>query len=308
VTDNGATFSVVIPAHNEAEDVRAAILASLAQTVLPVEVVVVDDASTDGTAEIVEALAHAHPEIHLVRLITNRGAAVARNTGIRAASGDVVVFVDADAVPPRDFIQRLRPLYQRGADMVSVESRIQNLESTVARFAQAVHERHFGPRHRDRVGFTQAFSCRRAAALEVEFPEVMPGCGGEDGAFFDRLVSHGYRPTKDFTIVVPHVVPDSRSGFARQWRGRGRSVPFYEVKILGRTLRRTFARRLAATLVSSLQTIAIVPNVLLALRLASRSNRGYRDTGRFWVIAHVWIFSQRRGEWRGLFELARGRV
>jgi hypothetical protein len=219
-----------------------------------------------------------------------------------------VLFVDADARPPRDLIQRLYPLYEQGADMVSVESRIQNLECTTARFAQALHERVFGPSHRDRVGFTQAFSCRRIAALDVEFPEVMPGCGGEDGAFYDRLVARGYRPAQDFTIVVPHLVPGSRSGFARQWRGRGRSVPFYEVRILGKSFQTTLVRRLAATILSVAQTIAIVPNILLALSLSRRSAPGLRDVGRFWVIAHLWIFSQRRGEWRGIYDLARGRA
>ena len=85
-------ISVVIPAYNAERCIARAIRSVLAQTRPAKEIVVVDDGSTDGTAEAVRAFGDA------VRLIQqpNAGASVARNTGIEAAIGDWIAFIDAD--------------------------------------------------------------------------------------------------------------------------------------------------------------------------------------------------------------------
>src|SRR5687768_9155644 len=88
------SFSVVIPAHN-AERTLGAVLASIAgQEPAPAEVIVVDDASSDRTAEIAEAAG-----ARVLRNETPLLAGGARNRGWEAARGDVVVFIDSDAVP-----------------------------------------------------------------------------------------------------------------------------------------------------------------------------------------------------------------
>jgi glycosyltransferase involved in cell wall biosynthesis len=85
--------SVVIPAYNHARYVGEAIRSVLAQTFQDFEVIVVDDGSTDETGEVVAALKE--PRITYVRQ-SNRGQAAARNTGIRASSGEYVAFLDDD--------------------------------------------------------------------------------------------------------------------------------------------------------------------------------------------------------------------
>ena len=86
-------FSVVIPLYNKARYVEAAVRSVLAQTLPALEVIVVDDGSTDGGAERVEALGY--ERVHVVRQ-KNAGVSVARNHGISLARGDWVVFLDAD--------------------------------------------------------------------------------------------------------------------------------------------------------------------------------------------------------------------
>lgn len=89
-------LSVVIPAFNVGHCLRAVLDALAAQTLTP-EVVVVDDASTDGTADI----ARSHPVVdRLIRLPARLGAASARNVGTAAAAGSTIVFLDADMVLP----------------------------------------------------------------------------------------------------------------------------------------------------------------------------------------------------------------
>lgn len=107
----GGRLSVVIPAYDNAAHVRASVESMLWQTRRPDEILVIDDASRDDTATIVEALAGEHPAIRLVRLPENRGAYFARNLGLAAARGDFVAFHDADDFAhPQRLERALAPL------------------------------------------------------------------------------------------------------------------------------------------------------------------------------------------------------
>lgn len=85
------TVSVVIPCYNATLFVAAAIASVKSQTALPSEIIVVDDGSTDGSAEVAASI----PGVTVVR-IANSGPSAARNAGVQAASADVIVFLDAD--------------------------------------------------------------------------------------------------------------------------------------------------------------------------------------------------------------------
>jgi glycosyltransferase involved in cell wall biosynthesis len=87
--------SVVIPVYNAASTIEATLQSVLAQDYEPFEVIVVDDESTDASAEIVKS----HPEVRYLRQ-RNGGPNVARNTGVDAAAGEFIAFVDADDVVP----------------------------------------------------------------------------------------------------------------------------------------------------------------------------------------------------------------
>ncbi|MFY1632111.1 glycosyltransferase [Solwaraspora sp. WMMB335] len=86
--------SVVIPAYNSARTLAACLAAVYAQSHPPAEVIVADDASTDATREIAGEF-----PVRLLTTPVNRGPAAARNRGIRASTGEVVFFVDADCAP-----------------------------------------------------------------------------------------------------------------------------------------------------------------------------------------------------------------
>lgn len=88
--------SVVISACNSADTILRAIASAWKQDYRPIEVIVVDDASTDGTQELVCSISHR--DLRVIALSTKRGAAMARNTGIQAALGKYVAFLDADDV------------------------------------------------------------------------------------------------------------------------------------------------------------------------------------------------------------------
>lgn len=87
--------SVVIPCYRCSATVGRAVASVFAQSQPPLEVIVVDDASNDGTAAVLEQLAR-EPRVRVISLARNGGAAAARNAGWDAARGEFVAFLDAD--------------------------------------------------------------------------------------------------------------------------------------------------------------------------------------------------------------------
>jgi glycosyltransferase involved in cell wall biosynthesis len=88
--------SVVIPCYRCAATVGRAVRSALAQTLAPAEVILVDDASGDGTGGALAALRREHGAVRVVELPENRGPASARNAGWESARGELVAFLDAD--------------------------------------------------------------------------------------------------------------------------------------------------------------------------------------------------------------------
>ena len=88
--------SIVMPLFNDEEYVRAALESCLAQTLTEIEILAVDDASTDATASIVEEYERKDPRVHLIRQPENLSAFQARRAGIEVASAPYVLFLDGD--------------------------------------------------------------------------------------------------------------------------------------------------------------------------------------------------------------------
>ena len=88
--------SVIIPAYNAASFVERAVKSALGQTMVDIEVILVDDGSTDGTAEIAARIAEADDRLRLVSLEENRGVSAARNAALGHSKGEWVAVLDAD--------------------------------------------------------------------------------------------------------------------------------------------------------------------------------------------------------------------
>jgi dolichyl-phosphate beta-glucosyltransferase len=112
-------WSVVIPAFNEAQRLPPfleKVVAYFEGRDEPYEVIVVDDGSTDGTAEIVGA--RHLTAVRVLRLTANAGKGAAVRAGMLAARGAYRVFADADGATPIEELKRLEPMLVAGADVV----------------------------------------------------------------------------------------------------------------------------------------------------------------------------------------------
>ena len=104
--------SIIIPAFNCAHLIGNAVGSAQAQSAGRIEIIVVDDASTDGTAAVVEGLAARDARVRLLRMERNAGPGAARNAGLDAAGGEWVALLDAD---DRYHPQRLQRLLEAAA-------------------------------------------------------------------------------------------------------------------------------------------------------------------------------------------------
>jgi glycosyltransferase involved in cell wall biosynthesis len=87
---------VIVPAYNAARSLPTALASARDQSLRDIEILVVDDASRDRTHEIARSIASTDPRVRVIRRTTNGGPSAARNTGLQAAKGTWIAFLDAD--------------------------------------------------------------------------------------------------------------------------------------------------------------------------------------------------------------------
>jgi glycosyltransferase involved in cell wall biosynthesis len=108
-------LSVIVCAHNEARFLPACLHSLLAQTRVPDEILVVNNASTDETRAVAQQIPH-------VRVVDEprKGLVVARETGRRAATGDILVYLDADCRAPLTWVERIERRFLAAPDLLAL--------------------------------------------------------------------------------------------------------------------------------------------------------------------------------------------
>lgn len=185
-------ISVVIPAYNQAEFVEEAVQSILDQTIQDFEILIVNDASTDRTAEVLARLTD--PRIRVLSHAQNRGLPAARNTGMNASLGAFIALLDADDYyHPQKFEKHLRFFADHPEISVTYNARFELHHSS-----RKIRDIYNPPPTAGLKDFVLGFPfspsdmvMRRDAAARVHFFDENMRCGGEDLDFPCRLALEG---------------------------------------------------------------------------------------------------------------------
>lgn len=221
-------FSVVVCTYNGAATLKDCLDGVTSLRYPSYEVIVVDDGSTDETAEIA-----ARYDVNLVR-IENSGLAHARNVGFEASSGEIVAYIDDDARPDPDWLTYLAYAFTVRQDGAIGGPNVPSPDDGVV--ARCVANAPGGPTHvllSDREaehlpGCNMAF--RRAAFEAVNGFDPRFRAAGDDVDICWRLQEHGWTLGYSAPAMVWHRRRSTVRGYLRQQRGYGRAEALLERK------------------------------------------------------------------------------
>lgn len=210
-----SSTSVIIASYNEERTISACLESLSQQTVLPKEIIVVDDGSIDNTVKIVRQCIKGSLTHQLINASTHSGAGAARNLGAKKASGDILVFVDADMRFASDFLAILtEPICSKSAKGTFWRNEfVSNWNNWCARFWN-YRRGQFVPRTIP-ASYPKVSPVFRAIARE-EFQRV-DGYSQDRGYNDDWTLSEklGYK-AKSTPAVVYHENPDDLSSVFTQ--------------------------------------------------------------------------------------------
>jgi len=207
--------SIIIPAYNEEKDIKD-VLDSIMRQTYPkekIETIVIDDKSTDKTAEI----AKKYP----VKLIKgqHKGVGAARNLGIKNATGDIILFVDADQVLDKNYVKEIVSCFKEDVAGVSGFEKLYNTKSLIAKLSYL----------KKRLGYETAKliplgAVRKSVIKEIGY--IDPKYGMYDDWEFAKRVSEKHKIVRTKKAIFYHKEPDSIKRIYRQCKWTGKSTIF----------------------------------------------------------------------------------
>lgn len=208
-------LSVVVPVHNSRKTLEECLGALFGSDCRDFEVIVVDDGSTDDSADIVKKF-----PCRLITLKPNKGVAAARNRGVREARNEIVLFVDGDVVVRPDSLSRVMSFFSTNNDsdgvsgIYSVRNRFGNFLSQYKHLIVCYRERLCEDASRD--SFKCSFvALKRSIFQKHAFDESFKKASIEDIEFGRELASEGYRIALDKSNDVEHVKDYTLRSFVR---------------------------------------------------------------------------------------------
>ncbi|MCD4655798.1 glycosyltransferase [bacterium] len=186
-------ISVIIPVFNGADYVDKCLISLGKQSISRncYEIIVVDDGSNDGTPEKVKSICD-----KLIQ-IENSGPAVARNRGAQSASGQILLFTDADCIPEPDWIEKMSAPFQKETVSGTKGAYLTYQTQIIARFIQSEYESKYNYMSKHKfIDFIDTYSAgfRRNIFLKLGgFNENFPGASVEDQEFSFRMAEAGYK-------------------------------------------------------------------------------------------------------------------
>jgi glycosyltransferase involved in cell wall biosynthesis len=229
--DSMPKVSIVLPAHNEENEIESAIREMIKQTYRNREIIVVDDGSSDNTLKTASAAIQGLSDVRMVEA-KHGGPSYARNLGFRESSGTVIFFGECDCVYDADYVEKAvaalnenpdagavcltgAPLVTRSTlatDCIELENKVQH---------KLLNEGKIKPFY--------AWVFRRGALEKAGgFDEKL--FQAEDKDLFGRVVRSGYKIAWVPGVHWKHKRSETLSSLSRKWFVRGKTRVLYSVK------------------------------------------------------------------------------
>jgi len=260
-------ISVVVPAHNAGQTIGECLKSLLTQSEPQewYEIIVVDDGSTDDTRQLVQRYA--------VTLLDqpHEGPAAARNRGVAASKGEVILFTDADCAPAPDWIDEMARPFQ-DQDVVGVKGAYRTQQRGVLpRFVQCEYEERYERMAKlKQIDFIDTYSAgyrRQIFLAEGGFDTAYPNASVEDQEFSFRLAERGYKMVFNPRAVVYHRHPET----VRAYFGRKFNIGYWKVRVLRSHPQKAMRDSHTPQILKVQMALALVLLPLLALALALSS-------------------------------------
>jgi cellulose synthase/poly-beta-1,6-N-acetylglucosamine synthase-like glycosyltransferase len=206
--------SVIIPAYNAGQTIKSCLDALRAQDIdASYEIIVVDDCSDDQTASLA-----ADPDLAFIQHDQRRGAAAARNSGIKASQGEIICFTDADCVPKSNWLREILAPFSDQNTSGCKGTYATNQKKVVARFVQLEYEDKYDLLEKQtQIDFIDTYSAayRREVLQDNNgFDEKFTYLEDQELSF--RLAAKGYKMVFQPQAAVYHHHADSLVAYARK--------------------------------------------------------------------------------------------
>jgi glycosyltransferase involved in cell wall biosynthesis len=287
--------SVIVPVRDRRAMLRDLLAALEQQTFRAFEVIVVDDASTDGSADEAEAAAERGVPVQVVRRTDGGGAVAARLAGVEQARGEVLAFTDSDCVPSPRWLEQAMSAIDEGADLVQGLTRPTGPVGPLERSVWAEREDGLYATcnvlyRRSAYERARGFVPDGGALFGFRAGQLARGLGfGEDSLLGWRVRRSGRTAFVPDAVVEHQVLPfEARGAVSRAWQAGGFPALVREVPELRETLldhRYLLGRRGQLWLLG-----AVAAAVLRRPRLAVLA-------GGLWVRAHARRIDRTTDRW-----------
>ncbi len=208
------SVTIAIPCYNAESFIAQALQSINEQSILPQEIIIIDDGSTDRTVEIVRQF----PQVRLITHETNSGIAASRNSSWQAATSDILIFIDADGIAHPDFIKNMIARYsdERVAGVCGhgIESIQKNIYD---RWRREILFQNWGEQARDEIYFLFGLcsSYRLTVLKELGGFDSLFKISGEDMDMGFRILAAGYRLTYAHDAIVYHQRRDDKESICQ---------------------------------------------------------------------------------------------
>lgn len=309
--DNNLKFSIIIPTYNEEADIARTLDSLIALDYDNKEIIIVDD-STDNTPSIVRG--YKDNGVSLIKPEVRKGRCEARNIGVKASVGDVIIILNADVLLPSDFISKIKIHYDNGLDAVGVMNLVENLDSVYSRYVgmhnHRKEEKGVFEERKEKLNdlwWTEGFSVKRNFLMKTSlFPSgyIVPIVAGEDVRFVDELRKLGCKGVFDKGILIKHVAPSTFKEYWQIRKGRGAGTPQIRLFIDGWSKGKLFTVLLLKSGIRFAKFITLYPMIKYALELSKFSTKNrFLETIK---MAYCWAIEQTAftvGEFQSLFNI-----